>query len=93
MVVTILRYIEDDFHGEADEYVDKIIAQRTYMPYCVRCQGTHTSIQWKRITNPKMSSPKGVRASAIIAWAMCPTLNEPILIKAWADNETESQSV
>lgn len=93
MPVTIHTYSMKKFHGEAKEYTDKIITERTGMPFCARCEGEHESLQWKGLTNPKMSAPEGARPSAIIAWAMCPTLNEPVFIEAWADNETEAEGV
>lgn len=95
MAVTISTYSMEAFHGEAEEYVKKLIAQKTGLPYCARCQGTHASVTWKRVTNPVMSGPEGARSSAIIAWAMCPTLDEPVFVEAWEDdsnNDSNSNS-
>lgn len=89
-VVTIHTWGMDKWHGEAATYVDKLIAEKNGTEYCARCQEEHEHMDWKRLTNPVLSGPEGSRPSAIIAWAMCPKMNEPVLVEAWEDNEDTS---
>lgn len=82
-MVDIHTYGMEKWHGEADKYVEQITVNHKGTKYCARCKGEHDTLDWKRITNPVLSGPEGARASAIVAWAMCPTLHEPIFIEAW----------
>lgn len=87
MIVTIHTFGMDKWHGEAEDYARKLVAEKRGTEYCARCHGEHKFVDWKMITNPILSGPEGARLSAIVAWAVCPVMNEPIFIEAWEDKE------
>lgn len=60
-------------------YVDKLIETREGLAGCVRCQGTHETLDWHLLTNPSLAHTEHEQPMALVAWAICPTTNEPIL--------------
>ena len=47
---------------------------------CARCGEDHAHVTFKRLTRP---------AATFAYWAMCPTLDEPILMRVKPESESE----
>lgn len=61
-----------------DEYLDRIIAERSGHTNCARCGGTHEELAWKRFElQPGPPSDGGFYR----AWALCPTTGDPIMFE------------
>jgi hypothetical protein len=57
--------------------IDGNIPKVAILNNCARCGGNHSDIEFREFTNH--FSPDG--GAVYTHWAMCPTLNEPILMR------------
>lgn len=67
---------------EAIEHLNTLISSNSGLEHCARCDASHANLAWNRITR---IVPNGPVPSAIVGWAMCPALNEPIFLEVWED--------
>lgn len=67
-----------DDRSPGDDYLDRIISERSGHENCARCGGTHEELDWKRFA---LQPGPPSNAGSYRAWAMCPTTGDPILFE------------
>ncbi len=60
---------------KGESYLALMIEQRTGVSECVRCEGRHDQLDWKRFAVPVAVS----EVEQYTAWATCPTSGDPIM--------------
>lgn len=69
--------------GDAPEYMQRLISEKTGTSECARCGQTHEALEWHALDNPIVSAPEGVTPSAVLGYASCPVKGQPIFVVAW----------
>jgi hypothetical protein len=79
----------DTMSGDAVGYMLSMIENHTGTEACARCSQPHAILDWVAVLNPVVSAPEGVTPSAVIGYAMCPTVGQPIFLEAWDMGDDE----